>query len=148
MSDETPTNVIKIPFGKSKTKKEIPVIQEVTEAPYQYDKIADKHQRAMLINIIREILTQVKIFGLIDNHHFYITFDTQIDGVVCPKHLHKGDLTIVLQYVFSDLEVDDYGFSVVLNFDNIAHTVTVPWNAIIMFEDRSCQFGVQLIDRK
>jgi hypothetical protein len=52
-------------------------------------------------------------------------------------------MTIILQYQFWDLRVDDVGFEVGLHFKNVPERLCVPYEAISGFYDPSVQFGLK-----
>ena len=79
-------------------------------------------------------------------HHFFIEFRTGCEGVDIPAHLqvqYPDKMTIVLQNQFSDLQVDEDGFSVRLSFGGIASLLRVPFSAITTFADPSVEFALQ-----
>jgi len=56
-------------------------------------------------------LEHVAVQGLPGEHHFYLTFRTDFDGVVIPARLlarYPHEMTIVLQHQFWDLKVDPH----------------------------------------
>jgi hypothetical protein len=66
--------------------------------------------------------------------------------VVIPDYLREKyptDMTIVLQYQYTDLVVTDMGFSVCLSFNNIPETLQIPFKAITGFADPYVKFGLQ-----
>ena len=100
-----------------------------------------------LKSVIRRALEQTAERGLPGEHHFYITFDTQVDGVDIPGYLmaqHPEEMTIVLQHQFDDLTVDDLMFSVTLRFKGKPERLVIPFEAISGFADPSVNFGLQL----
>ena len=85
--------------------------------------------------------------GLPGEHHFYITFRTDAEGVEIPDSLrreHPEELTIVLQHQFWDLAADAGGFSVTLRFGGAPAHLRIPYDAMTAFADPSVEFGVQL----
>lgn len=52
-------------------------------------------------------------------------------------------MTIVLQYQFEDLSVDETTLSVTLSFNNIPEKLIVPLSAITIFADPSVNFALQ-----
>ena len=52
-------------------------------------------------------------------------------------------MTIVLQYQFWDLVVEDEWFSVTLSFNNVGEQLVIPFDAITGFADPSVKFGLQ-----
>ena len=79
-------------------------------------------------------------------HHFYVSFDTQAEGVRLSDRLkaqYPEQMTIILQHQFWDLEVDEDSFSVGLSFGGVPEKLHVPFEAIKGFFDPSVQFGLQ-----
>jgi uncharacterized protein len=84
--------------------------------------------------------------GLPGEHHFFISFMTNYPGVQISPKLRKKyttEMTIVLQYQFEDLYVNDNDFGVILSFDNERERVIVPFAALTAFADPSVKFGLQ-----
>ncbi|MGB4191477.1 MAG: ClpXP protease specificity-enhancing factor SspB [Rickettsiales bacterium] len=80
------------------------------------------------------------------DHHFFISFITKYPGVVISEKLHNKypyEMTIVLQYQFEDLIVNDEEFSVSLSFDNQREKIKIPFAALTAFADPSVKFGLQ-----
>lgn len=99
-----------------------------------------------LRNVIRTVLSNTAKSGLIGSHHFYISFATNHPDVDIPNFLkeeYPEEVTIVLQYEFWDLEVENDFFSVTLCFNNIDERLTIPFSAVISFVDPSVKFGLQ-----
>jgi hypothetical protein len=64
---------------------------------------------------------------------YYITYDTRHPGVTLSADLratYPEQITIVLQYVFSNLDIREEGVSVALKFDGIEQTIGIPYEAI------------------
>jgi hypothetical protein len=61
------------------------------------------------------------------------------------KEEFEDEMTIVLQYEFWDLIVDDRGFSVNLAFDNSNEHVYVPFSSLITVSDPSEDFSLNFI---
>src|SRR5690606_37928080 len=96
--------------------------------------------------VVRQALEEVIKDGLVDDHHFYITFFTEHPNVDIPDYLkerYPGEMTIVLQHQFYDLEVDDQKFSVMLSFNNVPERLVIPLSAITIFADPSVNFALQ-----
>jgi len=107
-----------------------------------YARMVEKAWR----NVVKDALTETIENGLTGAHHFYITFITRFPGVELPDHLlarFPNDITIVLQHQFWDLEVDDDGFSVSLQFNNVPTRIVVPFSALTSFADPSADFALQ-----
>jgi hypothetical protein len=99
-----------------------------------------------LRSVVRQALKEVVDDGLTEDHHFYITFFTDYPGVAIPSYLkdrYPGEMTIVLQHQFYDLEVDEAKFSVMLSFNNVPERLTIPLPAITIFADPSVNFALQ-----
>ncbi|MFC1673098.1 SspB family protein [Pseudomonadota bacterium] len=100
-----------------------------------------------LRSVINKTLTHVGEHGLPGDHHFYISFLTQADGVDIPARLraqHPNDMTIVLQHQYEELSVGDEVFSVTLSFGGVKERLTIPYAAVISFADPSVNFALQL----
>lgn len=108
----------------------------------RYDKMVETALRG----VVRKSLEEVIGHGLSGDHHFYITFLTDYPGVNIPDYLrdrYPGEMTIVLQYQFSDLFVDDTKMEVTLSFNNVPEKLVVPLSAISIFADPSVNFALQ-----
>lgn len=96
--------------------------------------------------LIQKVLTGVSKTGLPGKHHFFITFDTMHPDVELADWLsdrYPGDMTIVLEHWFENLEVSDDGFSVTLNFGDSPEPLYIPYDAIRTFVDPSVEFGLR-----
>jgi hypothetical protein len=101
--------------------------------------------RAMRI-LIEQVLSEVAQDGLPGEHHFFITFDTNHPGVELAQWLHDrypGEMTIVIQHWFDDLEVSSEGFGITLNFGDNPERLYIPFDAICTFVDPSVEFGLR-----
>jgi hypothetical protein len=99
-----------------------------------------------LRGVIRTVLTGAAVKGLQGEHHFFITFDTRVDGVRMSARLrasYPGEMTIVLQHQFWDLTVGEDHFDVGLAFNGIPERLHVPFKAIKAFMDPSVPFGLE-----
>jgi hypothetical protein len=95
---------------------------------------------------VQQVLSEVSQNGLPGDHHFFITLDTTYVGLEMAPWLHERypeEITVVMQHWFDNLEVDDIGFSVTLNFGNNPEVLYIPYDAIITFVDPSVEFGVK-----
>lgn len=114
-----------------------------TDSPsLRYDKMVERALRG----VVREAVQEVMREGLNDDHHFYITFLTEYDGVQIPGYLkerYPGEMTIVLQYQFYDLFVDDKELKVTLSFNNVPERLVIPLEAITIFADPAVNFALQ-----
>jgi hypothetical protein len=101
---------------------------------------------AALRDVVRETLATVAKNGLPGEHHFYITFLTNFPGVEIPDYLRKqyaDEMTIVLQYQFFGLKLEDDCLHVTLSFNNVKERLCVPVEAITTFADPSVNFALQ-----
>jgi hypothetical protein len=96
--------------------------------------------------VMRRVLTDAAEHGLPGDHHFFITFLSNAEGVkLSPRLLaqYPQEMSIILQHQFWDLVVTDDRFEVGLSFGGIPERLVVPFNAIKSFSDPSVGFGVQ-----
>ena len=108
----------------------------------RYDRMVETALRG----VVRKSIEEVMQHGLNGDHHFYITFLTDYPGVDIPDYLHErypGEMTIVLQYQFSDLSVDNEFLRVTLSFNSVPEQLVIPMNAISIFADPSVNFALQ-----
>ena len=96
--------------------------------------------------LIQTVLKDVAANGLPGAHHFFITFDTQTDGVQMADWLrsrYPDEMTLVVQHWFEDLTVTDDGFSITLNFGNQPEPLVIPFDSVRTFVDPSVEFGLR-----
>lgn len=108
----------------------------------RYDKMVEGALRGVVKKAVEEVMAE----GLPGDHHFYITFMTDHPGVNIPDYLkdrYPGEMTIVLQFQFYDLDVDDEKMQVTLSFNNVPEKLVVPLAAITIFADPSVNFALQ-----
>lgn len=108
----------------------------------RYDLLTQQALRG----VVRHVLTDAAKKGLPGDHHFYISFDTQADGVRLSERLrtqYPEEMTIILQHQFWDLAVSEQGFEVGMSFGGIPEKLFIPFVAIRGFFDPSVQFGLQ-----
>jgi uncharacterized protein len=99
-----------------------------------------------LRTVVRDVLDRVAREGLLGSHHFFITFRTGDPGVEITDYLRERypvEMTIVLQYQYWDLQVDDDGFAVTLSFNNMPERLRIPFAALKVFADPGAEFGLQ-----
>ena len=114
----------------------------MTDDPLRYDLWIEDAFRS----VVRRALNYTATHGLPGDHHFYITFRTEVPGVRMPGYLkaqHSLEMTIVLQFKFDDLALDDDGFSVGLSFKGKRENLYIPFAAVSSFADPSVNFGLQ-----
>ncbi len=108
----------------------------------RYDKMVESALRG----VVRQAIEEVMADGLPGDHHFYITFMTDYPGVDIPDYLrdrYPGEMTIVLQFQFYDLDVNDERMVVTLSFNNVPERLEIPLAAITIFADPSVNFALQ-----
>ena len=108
----------------------------------RYDLLTQQALRG----VVRTVLIDSAKKGLTGDHHFYISFNTQADGVRLSQRIlaqYPEEMTIILQHQFWDLTVTDDTFEVGLSFGGVPERLTVPFEAINGFFDPSVQFGLQ-----
>jgi uncharacterized protein len=99
-----------------------------------------------LRGVIRTVLSDVAVKGLQGEQHFFITFDTRVDGIRMSSRLkasYPDEMTIVLQHQFWDLAVGEDDFDVGLAFNGIPERLHIPFKAVKAFMDPSAPFGLQ-----
>lgn len=117
----------------------------MAEDLFRYDLMVENALRGVVRDALRRAVTN----GLPGNHHFYLTFRTRAPGVEIPPYLierYPDEMTIVLQYQYWNLEVEDRRFSVMLSFNDVRERLVVPFDALTGFADPSVQFGLQFQD--
>ena len=108
----------------------------------RYDHMVEEALRG----VVRRALAEVAERGLPGAHHFYITFDTDHPGVELSdtlKQRYPDEMTIVLQYQFWGLEVEDKAFAVTLTFNERQERLRIPYEAITAFADPAVKFGLR-----
>ena len=108
----------------------------------RYDKMVERALRSVVKQAVEEVMAD----GLPGDHHFYITFMTDYPGVDIPEYLrdrYPGEMTIVLQFQFYDLDVNDERMVVTLSFNNVPEKLEIPLAAITIFADPSVNFALQ-----
>jgi hypothetical protein len=96
--------------------------------------------------LIRKVLLDVRDNGLPGAHHFFITFDTSHPDAELADWLsdrYPGEMTVVMQHWYDNLDVSDEGFSVTLNFGDAPEPLYIPYDAIKTFVDPSVEFGLR-----
>ena len=107
-----------------------------------YDFIVEEALRS----VVKKSLEIVKLKGLDNEHHFFISFNAKYPGVIVPPELTKtneDEIKIILQHQFWDLTPEKDKFSVTLSFDGKKKKIVVPYNSIFSFSDPSVGFGLQ-----
>ena len=97
-------------------------------------------------NVVKEVLKSIQNNTLPENHHFYITFDTNFKSVEIPNSLkkkHPEKMTIVIENSFWDFIIKDSFFSITLSFNNIKSKLTIPYNSLLVFSDPYANFHLK-----
>jgi len=114
----------------------------MADSDLRYDAMVEDALRG----VVRRALELAAKKGLPGDHHFYITFRTDHPGVRVPVSLRErypAEMTIVLQYQFWALKVDEEAFQVTLSFNDKPERLFVPLAAVTAFADPSVRFGLQ-----
>jgi hypothetical protein len=107
----------------------------------RYDVLA----RDALRGVLRRVLSDAAEHGLPGDHHFFITFVSNAEGVKISQRLlaqYPEEMTIILQHQFWDLVVFEDRFEIGLSFGGIPERLVVPFRAIKNFFDPSVKFGL------
>ena len=102
-----------------------------------------------LRNVVKTVLKETAEDGLQGDHHFYVAFKTQAEGVNIPPQLvsrFPDEMTIVLQHKFWGLAVHEDRFEIGLSFNQKPEHLEIPFDAIVGFVDPSVQFALQFHD--
>ena len=92
------------------------------------------------------MLLDVAEKGLPGAHHFFITFDTSHPDAELADWLsdrYPGEMTVVMQHWYDNLNIGEDGFSITLNFGDAPEPLYIPYNAIKTFVDPSVEFGLR-----
>ena len=113
------------------------------DTPLKYDVWIEDALR----DVIKRALKFVEDFGLPDDHHFYLTFCTQDEGVSIPssiKNKYPEEMTIVIQHQYRDFAVSTTHLSLTLYFEGNPEHLIIPFTSIVSFSDPAVNFGLQL----
>ncbi len=103
--------------------------------------------RKALRGVMSESLSHAVENGLVGEQHFYITFRTNLRGVVMPDWLQEQypeEMTIVVQHEYWDLAVMPDRFSIGLSFSARQVTLVIPFAAVKTFADPSVNFQLDI----
>ena len=112
-----------------------------------YSKILKKN----MINVLKDVLINIKKNGLQEDHHLYIAFKTNDKKVIIPQWLldkFPGEMTIVIQYEYWNYDVANDHFTITLSFSDIKTDLMIPFSSVISFADPYANFGLKLIQEK
>ena len=104
-----------------------------------------------MINVLKDVLKNIEENGLKEGHHLYITFITNHPKVSLPRWLkekYPNEITIVIQYEYYNLTVNEDNFSIGLSFNNVKADLVIGYESIISFADPFANFGLQLINKE
>ena len=107
-----------------------------------YGTLMHKAMRTLIFDVLKDVEKN----GLPGEHHFFITFDTTVEGVEISEWLQKRypeEMTIVIQHWFDGLNVKEDGFDITLNFGDQPESLVGPFLAILTFVDPSVEFGLR-----
>lgn len=96
--------------------------------------------------VIYETLKKVEKSGLLGKHYFIITFFTRFPGVSIAQSLlerYPEEMTIVIQYQYRALTVEQENFKISLSFNGQYETLEIPYKAISSFADPSMNFALK-----
>ncbi len=113
----------------------------------EYQKILDKN----VLNVLKDILKIINKYGLSNNNHLYITFLTNHKNNEIPnwlKQKYPEEMTIVIQYEYYNLEINNDNFSILLSFNDFKTKLVIDYNSIVSFADPSANFGLILQKNK
>jgi hypothetical protein len=118
--------------------------KERPESLLPYEQWIEQALRQVVALAIEHAASQ----GLPGGHHFYITFRTDVPGVVIPPRIraqYPREMTIVLQHQFWDLRYDReaQAISVGLSFGGVPTTLTIPLDAVVEFADPHIRYGLR-----
>ena len=104
-----------------------------------------------MINVLKDVLINIKKNGLHEGHHLYITLKTNDKEVIIPQWLldkFPSEMTIVIQYEYWNYNVANNHFTITLSFNDIKTDLIVPFSSVISFADPYANFGLKLIQDK
>jgi len=112
-----------------------------------YPKIIKKN----MINVLKDVLINIKKNGVQEGHHLYITFKTNDKKVNIPQWLldkFPSEMTIVIQHEYWNYDVANSHFGITLSFNDIKADLIVPFSSVISFADPYANFELKLIQDK
>lgn len=109
---------------------------------FDYDEMI----QTALKGVVAKVLDDVSQNGLKGDHHYYVAFRTQDEGVKIPaslKETYPDEMTIVIQHRYWGLKVEKNHFEIGLSFNKKPELLVIPYSALIGFVDPSSQFALQ-----
>ena len=104
-----------------------------------------------MIRVLKDILNYISLNGYSDENQLYITFSTKNNDINIPMWLRKKypeEMTIIIQYEYYDLKVEEDYFKITLSFNNIKTQLKINYNSVISFADPYSNFGLILKNKK
>ena len=112
-----------------------------------YQKILKQN----MINVLKDVLLNIKKNGLSNLNQLYITFLTNHKNVKIPNWLldkYPVEITIVIQYEYYDLKINKESFDVTLSFNDVMTSLQIGYDSVISFADPSANFGLKLLTKE
>ncbi len=103
--------------------------------------------RGVLQAVARKLFRRLSSHGLEGQHHYSLTFRTDLPGVGIPSFLaeaYPSEMTIILQHRFRDLQFSADELSVTLSFNAKDERITIPLEAITKIIDPSTGACIEL----
>jgi hypothetical protein len=100
-----------------------------------------------MLEFIKKLLMKVQKEGLQSDYYFHISFRTNDPFVILSdivKERYPKEVTIIFQYQFDNLVVNQDGFSVNMAFNGRPETINIPFRSIIGFVDPTIKFSLHL----
>ena len=104
-----------------------------------------------MINVLKDVLKNIEENGLKEGHHLYITFLTNHPKALLPRWLkekYPNEMTVVIQYEYYHLTVNEDNFSIGLSFKDLKADLFISYESIISFADPFANFGLKLINKE
>ncbi|AFB20790.1 SspB family protein [Rickettsia canadensis] len=107
----------------------------------EYKKFVNEY----MLEFVKKILTKIQHENLYWDQLIYISYRTDNPAVILPlkvKQAYPKQITIVLQYQFENLIVNDTGFSLTVSFYGVKEVIYVPFDALISFIDSNNNYSL------
>ena len=104
-----------------------------------------------MINVLKDVLKNIEENGLKGGNHLYITFLTNHPKALLPKWFkekYPNEVTIVIQYEYYYLNINEDNFSIGLSFNDVKTDLVISYDSIISFADPFANFGLKLINKQ
>ena len=96
-----------------------------------------------MINVLKDVLKNIEENDLREGHHLYITFLTNHPKALLPRWLkekYPNEMTIVIQYEYYHLTVNEDNFSIGLSFNDVKADLVINYESIISLADPFANF--------